>query len=154
VVVGYGVFGWVGALGGFLALGFLAAGRLLKQKRYDRRTADRGRGLPGRGCRCPAGGVQRARLEALLRKAHLLAETFHDAYGARNCCLEIIRQTEKEDPLFMAAYALFVRTMALPPMDRPVPDVGRDSISHGIPMDIVLPGDANVIPFPLSPSRR
>ena len=154
VAAGFGMFGWIGVLGGLLAVGLLAAGRLLKHKRCDRRTAGRAWGGQGGGRHRFAGGIQRTRLEALLKKAHLLADTFQDAYGARNCCLEIIRQTEKEDPLFLAAHALFMRTMALPPLDHPAFVADRESIPHGIELDAVLPAAANVIPFPLSTSRR
>jgi hypothetical protein len=100
------------------------------------------------------GRQQSARLEALLGKAHLLAETFHDAYGARNCCLEIIRQTDKEDPLFLAAFDLFMNTVAASPRCRPV--LTDRSVSSLRPFDpkTVPPAGANVIPFPFSASRH
>lgn len=139
VAAGYGVFGWIGALGGLMALGLMAAVRT--------------RNPLAKGYRPVAGGIQRTRLEALMRKAHLLADTFQDAYGARHYCLEIIRQTEREDPLFLAACELFMRTMTPPPADRSAPVLGREPVAPRRDAARPAPDEANVIPFPLSSPR-
>lgn len=95
---------------------------------------------------------RQARLESLRVKAHHLASACHDIYGAQRYCLEIIGQTEKDDPLFTEACDLYMRTITDPPWR------GRDSRSpsHLSPHHSAsrpVPAGADVIPFPRSASR-
>jgi hypothetical protein len=151
---GYLIFGWVGVLGGLPAIGVLAAGHFAKQRWAGARAE--GWGLFY--WRCPqeqaSAGERKARLEAILQKARRLAESSHDTYGARDCCLEIIRQTDNKDPLFMAAYDLYMSTVAVKPDGRPAL-VYRNTAckDHAYPQP-PPPSDANVIPFPLSATRE
>ena len=96
---------------------------------------------------------RKTHLESLRAKAHHLASACHDIYGAQRYCLEIIGQTEKDDPLFTEACDLYMRTIT-DPLRR-----GRDSLPPGLlsPRHIgsrpALAG-AIVIPFPRSASRN
>jgi len=96
---------------------------------------------------------RKTHLESLRVKAHHLATTCHDIYGAQRYCLEIIGQTEKDDPLFTEACDLYMRTIT----DSPRP--GRDSLSQGLlsPLHSAsrpVSAGADVIPFPRSASRN
>jgi hypothetical protein len=94
-----------------------------------------------------------AHLESLKVKAHHLASACHDIYGAQRYCLEIIGQTEKDDPLFTEACDLYMRTITDQPRRR------RDLTSPGllIPRHNAsrpVSAGADVIPFPRSASRN
>jgi len=96
---------------------------------------------------------RKTHLEFLRVKAHHLATTCHDIYGAQRYCLEIIGQTEKDDPLFTEACDLYMHTVIDPPRR------GRDSTSPGLlsPRHIAsrpVSAGADVIPFPRSASRN
>jgi hypothetical protein len=96
---------------------------------------------------------RRAHLEALRVKAHHLANTCHDIYGAQRYCLEIIGQTEKEDPLFMEACDLYMRTIT----DRPRCGQVSTPQGHLSPRPIrtrPVQAGAIVIPFPRATSRN
>ena len=96
---------------------------------------------------------RKAHLEFLRAKAHHLASACHDIYGAQRYCLEIIGQTEKDDPFFTEACDLYMRTIT----DRP--RRGRDSASPGL-LSLrhstfrPVSAGADVIPFPRSASRN
>jgi len=152
-VIGYMVFGWIGVAGGFLMAAFLAIARFLNHRAPFSPQAGRPPfSWEHWGKKRPA-SKHNAHLEALLAKAHLLADTFHDAYGARNCCLNIIRQTEKEDPLFIAAYDLFMRTVAPPVRSSALPEQDAASGSR-VDLDPESREDADVIIFPTPVSRH
>jgi hypothetical protein len=94
-----------------------------------------------------------AHLESLRAKAHHLVSACHDIYGAQRYCLEIIGQTEKDDPLFTEACDLYMRTVTDPPWR------GRASTSPGFlsPLHSAsrpVSAGADVIPFPRSASRH
>ena len=152
-VIGYLAFDWPGvAVGPLTGLTFVADHYLGKRRRRPR-TA--GLPLPRLGRRGAKRSASRnnARLEALLARAHLLADTFHDAYGARNCCLDIIRQTDKEDPLFIAAYDLFMSTVT-GRKDRTPPSANRYAANrHRIEPQTGSRDEARVISFPQDVSR-
>lgn len=96
---------------------------------------------------------RKAHLEALRVKAHHLANTSHDIYGAQRYCLEIIGQTEKEDPLFLEACDLYMRTIT----DRPRCRHESTPPAHLSPRPIrtrPVPAGAVVIPFPRATSRN
>lgn len=151
--IGYLAFGGVGLAAGLLPGLLIPAGRYLKRRQSDRRAAGSSLFRMGKASK-RAAARHSARLEALLAKAHLLADTFHDVYGARNCCLEIIRQTDKEDPLFIAAYDLFMRTVTTPPIRppaRPGQDVPNPSQADA---RIDSQDNADIIAFPPPLPRR
>jgi hypothetical protein len=94
-----------------------------------------------------------AHLESLRGKAHHLASACHDIYGAQRYCLEIIGQTEKDDPLFTEACDLYMRTITDPPRR------GRDSMPPGLlsprhSASRPFSAGADVIPFPRPASPR
>ena len=96
---------------------------------------------------------RKTHLESLRAKAHHLASACHDIYGAQRYCLEIIGQTEKDDPLFTEACDLYMRTVTDPPRR------GRDSLSQAFlsPLHSAsrpVSAGADVIPFPRSASRN
>ena len=96
---------------------------------------------------------RKTHLESLRAKAHHLASACHDIYGAQRYCLEIIGQTEKDDPLFTEACDLYMRTVTDPPRR------GRDFLSQGLlsPLHSTsrpVSAGADVIPFPRSASRN
>lgn len=143
--------------GGVLTAGLLGVGRCLKNfagVRHAEGKLDRKRIRIhcGRQRRAVRVSERRARLEALRTRAHFLAGTCQDAYGAQRYCLEIISQTEKNDPLFMEACDLYMRTVTRKFRRMP------DSL-HRIPSNFFLiearslPAAANVIPFPLAAER-
>jgi hypothetical protein len=152
-VIGYLAFGWIGvAVGPLTGLTFLAD-RYIEKRRSRSRTAGLSLFRPGRRGTKRSTSRNKARLEALLARAHLLADTFHDPYGARNCCLDIIRQTDKEDPLFIAAYDLFMRT-ATGRTDRPPTSASRYAASrHRLEPQTGPRDEARVIRFPPHVSR-
>jgi len=152
--IGYLAFGGAGLAAGLLPGILIHADRYLKQRPGGLRTAGSSLFRLGRKASKRAAARHSARLETLLAKAHLLAETFHDVYGARNCCLEIIRQTDKEDPLFIAAYDLFMRTVTMPPIRppaRPGQDVPTPPRADSL---IELRDKADIIAFPPPLPRR
>ena len=153
-VIGYLAFGGIGLAVGLLTGLIITVDCYLRQRRRSSQAGGPPRFRLWRGEPHRAASRNKARLEALLAKAHLLADTFHDAYGARNCCLDIIRQTDKEDPLFIAAYELFMRTVTQragkpsPSTDQPV------SSRHRIETHRNSRDEARVIRFPHRPSRQ
>ena len=153
-VIGYLVFGGIGlAVGPLTGLIFVADCNLKKQEHCSR-FAGRPRFRLWRREPHRAANRNRARLEALLAKAHRLTDTFHDAYGARSCCLDIIRQTDKEDPLFIAAYELFMNTVT-GRTDKPSPSNDQAvSNRHRLEPQADLRADAQVISFPQRVSRQ
>ena len=153
-IAGYPVFGWMGAMGVFLAMGLLVVGRYRKLRRNGGAPEDAPVHPDGRHRRCAPALRRRARLEGLLAKAQLMIGEHRDVYGARNCCLEIIGQTEREDPLFQAAFDLYMHTvggrstraaMQTPCDAKRLPEGGDRNAS---------PLEDNVIPFPLADTRR
>jgi hypothetical protein len=164
--VGCLLFGWIGVWGGLLTAGVLYAGHYLKRFVCSRKRESN---LGGKWIRIQAEFIDRIRigrprraaqaaerndrLEALRAKAHLLADICHDSYGAQRCCLEIISQTEKEDPLFLEACDLYMRTTTLrsrrvrdarPPIPANLTQIGARAV----------PAPANVILFPLEADRN
>lgn len=160
-LVGYLLFNSIGIWGAILTFGILSAGFFMKQ---GVRFAHAKGGLIGkwmrisyeffdgnhRGRREALAAEQKARLEALRIKAHLLARNCGDTYGARSCCLEIISQTAKEDPLFVEACDLYMDTVFSRSQQK------RES-RHRMPFNAsqraARPETAtvNVIPFPSKP---
>ena len=150
-VVGYLAFGPNGLSIGLLTGLLAAAGCYLLRRRCGSTAADSPR---SRKKRNRSASRHTARLESLLAKAHLLADTFHDVYGARNYCLEIIRQTDKEDPLFIAAYDLFMRTIS-GRTDRLTTSTDRHAVGEiRIKHQADSQDEADVIRFPRSNSRQ
>lgn len=165
-LVGYLLFDAIGIWGGVLTAGILSVGFFLKQPGRSRgkegRFGDRrircctefmNRLGRGRSPRNAQASEQRARLEALRARAHLLADTCRDTYGAQRCCLEIISQTEKEDPLFIEACDLYMHTVIPRPrrmLDSRLPIPANASQVGARP----VPAIANVIPFPLAAARN
>jgi hypothetical protein len=95
---------------------------------------------------------RKTHLESLRAKAHHLASACHDIYGAQRYCLEIIGQTEKDDPLFTEACDLYMRTIT----DHQRHGRGSTSpglLSPGHSASRPVPAGADVIPFPRSASR-
>ena len=153
-VIGYLVFDGIGLAVGPLTGLIIVVDCYLRKPRRCSRAAGRPRVHLWRREPHRAANRNRARLEALLAEAHRLADTFHDAYGARNCCLDIIRQTDKEDPLFIAAYELFMSTVTRradkpsPSADQPVPSGNRIEPQRD------SRDEAQVIRFPHYTSRQ
>jgi hypothetical protein len=164
-LVGYLLFDAIGIGGGVLTAGILSAGFFLKQPRCSRIVEGRF-GYKQIGCcaefmnrlgrrRSPCAtraSAQRARLEALRAKAYFLVGNCHDTYGAQQCCLEIISQTEKEDPLFIEACDLYMRMAnAHPcPMHAARPPLPANPLQIGARP---VPAATKVIPFPRSDDR-
>ena len=163
--VGYLLLGWIGILGGLLTVGILSAGHYLKpfvrfrqaegnldakQTRICAEFIDRLH--IGRRWRDAQALERNARMEALRAKAHLL-RTCQDTYGAQRCCLEIISQTEKEDPLFIEACDLYMSTISTGPR-RMSDSLQRISSSPCYIGSRPVPAAANVIPFPLTADRN
>jgi hypothetical protein len=96
---------------------------------------------------------KRVCLEALRTRAHLLAGACRDTYGTQQCCLAIISQTEKEDPLFLEACDLYMRTLSTPSPRLSDPRTPSDSTQCQVGQKQV-PVTANVIPFPLTAERN
>lgn len=144
--------------GGILTAGLFGVGRCLKNftgVRHAEGKLDRKRiGIHrGRQRRAVQVSERRARLEALRTRAHFLAGTCQDTYGAQRCCLEIISQTEKDDPLFMEACDLYMRTVTS--RSRRMPDSRHRIPSNPFLIEASsLPAAANVIPFPLAAERH
>ena len=153
-VIGYLVFGGIGLAVGPLTGLVTVADCYLRKRQHCSRSAGPARFRLWRREPHRAARRNRARLEALLAKAHRLADTFHDAYGARNCCLDIIRQTDKEDPLFIAAYELFMSTVTRR-ADKPAPSTDQPvSNRRRIGPQTDHRNDAQVIRFPHHVSRQ
>jgi len=151
--IGYLAFGGAGLAAGLLSGILIPAGHYLKQRRGGLRPEGSSLFRMGKASK-RAAARHSARLEALLAKAHLLVDTFQDVYGARNCCLEIIRQTDKEDPLFIAACDLFMRTVSTPPI-RPPARPGRDVPTPPREDSLIeLRDKADIIAFPPPLPRR
>jgi len=164
-LVGYLLFDSMGIWGGILTAGIFSAGLFLKQCVRSRHAEGRSGGKWMRiayeffdgirtGRRREAQAMaQRGRLEALRVKAHFLAHTCCDTYGAQSCCLEIISQTEKEDSLFMEACDLYVSTVA---------GRSRRLVDSRLLIPVIppqfgtrpVPATPNVIPFPLKVDRN
>jgi len=168
--VGYLLFDWIGIWGSLLTVGILSAGHYLKRfvclrngesnlggKRIRIHAEFIDRIRFGRPRRAAQAAERSDRLEALRAKAHLLADTCHDSYGAQRCCLEIISQTEKEDPLFIEACDLYMRTITSRPQRVPDPP-RRIPLNPSNPRSIGAQhpahGTANVISFPLAANRN
>ena len=153
-VIGYLVFGGIGLAVGPLAGLIIVVDCYLRERQHCSGSASPPRFRLWRREPQRAASRNRARLEALLAKAHRLVDTFHDAYGARNCCMDIIRQTDKEDPLFIAAYELFMSTVTRR-TDKPAPSTDR-SVSGRPRLEPQTDhrADAQVISFPRRVSRQ
>jgi hypothetical protein len=166
MMVGYGLWGWVGLLtvlglpGGLMGLGWL--NRKKQAPAFD--GACTGSGINDEECplqtvppaALPAdrASLDRKRLETLLTKAHRLALDGRDRFGVQTCCLNIIQKTEKEDPLCRRASDLYLRTVTTRsphlPGERPA-----DRTWSGPPENRKAPPPpTNIIPFPGSACRR
>lgn len=159
-VAGYRLFdgigiGWVllavGSVGALYGLWRRDLSRHGQGSRWDRSMGLKGQGLVSRLPWCQADAVQDAQrnrhLESLLSKAHFLATTCQDSYGARTYCMDIIRQTRPEDPLFVQAFDLYMHTVTT--LRRRPPRVMPSGL------DVSFPGMRdNVIPFPLNACRN
>lgn len=155
-LTGYLLFDSMAMGGGFLTAGLLYMGLGLKHSAGVRQAEGKSGSKRIRihhGRRTAAQILEkRARLEALRTRAHFLADTCRDTYGAQQCCLEIISQTEKEDPLFVAACDLYMRmaTTPSPRVSNALPPIVSNQRQIGL---IQEPATANVIPFPLTFGR-
>lgn len=157
-LMGYLLFDSMGIWGGALTAGLFFMGLCLKYFAGARHAEGK---LGGQRIRIPHGrqrraaqvSERRARLEALQTRAHLLAGTCQDTYGAQRCCLEIISQTEKEDPLFVEACDLYMRTVSTRrrPIRDSLPPIASNLCQIGVKP---LPTTAQVIPFPLTDERH
>jgi len=141
-------------MGVFVAMGLLAAGHYRKLRRNGGAPEDASVHPDGRHRRCTPALRRRARLEGLLARAQLMMGQHRDVYGARNCCLEIIGQTEREDPLFQAAFDLYMRTVG-GRSTRTVMQTPCDAkrLPGGVDRN-VSPLEDNVIPFPFTDTQR
>jgi hypothetical protein len=122
-LVGYLLYASMGIWGGILTAGlfslvFLSYRHIVSCHRkgcpamtWTRFPAALGNGLRMGRWRDARLRERRARLEDLRIKAHQLACHCGDIYGAQSYCLELISQTEKDDPLFVEACDLYMRTV-------------------------------------------
>lgn len=166
MMVGYGVWGWLGLLtalalpGGRTGLGWL---KRKKQTPASTCTAP-GSGGYGKGdaiqtvpqAACPADGIPagRRQLETLLAKAQSLALGGRDRFGAQTCCLNIIQKTRKEDPLFRQASDLYLRTITTRSPRLPGERPGDRSWSDPPADRKTPPPPTKIIPFPRSACHR
>jgi hypothetical protein len=165
-VTGYSLFGGIGFLAGPVIAGIFYGVHFLMQSlrasdvmwhpigvRF-RLRADVLDWVWDRQQRRDAQALEReAHLESLRVKAHHLANACHDIYGAQRYCLEIIGQTEKDDPFFTEACDLYMRTITDHQRH------GRGSTSPGLlsprhSASRPVSARADVIPFPRSASRN
>lgn len=153
-IAGYPVFGWMGVMGVFLAMGLLAAGRYRKLRRNGGAPENAPVHPDGRHRRCAPALRRRARLEGLLARAQLMIGKHRDVYGARNCCLEIIGQTEREDPLFQAAFDLYMHTVGGRSLHTPMQKKLGATGLQGIAKTDAPSLEENVIPFPPTGTQR
>lgn len=157
--------GWIAAAAGIGLIGGLVGVRTHKQVRRRlpwRRRCGTGSGRAARPARSSPTGtpaadpaaLQHRRLEAILAKARRQAFELQDTYGAKNTCLEVIRRTGKDDPLFVKACDLYLRIAASrPPHARK--QRKSEALSPPPPSDRQAPAAGpNVIPFPRSAGRR
>jgi|GEM_PF-3116606 len=152
---GYLLIDGIGIWWGLVTLGSVGAlvalhrhlQRVPADRPVDANVHDPASRLPWRQGAAVQDSQRNRHLESLLSKARFLATTCQDSYGARTYCMDIIRQTRPEDPLFVQAFDLYMHTVTTlrrrPPRAMP----------PGLDVPSAEMGD-NVIPFPLNACRN
>ncbi len=152
---GYLLIGGVGNWWGLVAVGWVGAlvalyghlRRVPADRPMDANVHDLASRLPWRQGAAVQDAQRNRRLERLLSKARFLATTCRDSYGARTYCMEIIRLTRQEDPLFVQAFDLYMHTVTTPRRRPPRTMPSGLDVSSPVMRD-------NVIPFPLNACRN